>query len=43
MSKDIVIVVVPFLQEQHAEYGDYWRFTPLTLKSFEQTQGIDLY
>lgn len=34
MSKDIVIVIVPFLQEQHAEYGDYWRFTPLTIKKY---------
>lgn len=33
LSKDIVIVVVPFLQEQHADYGDYWRFTPLTLEN----------
>lgn len=32
LSKDIVIVVVPFLQEQHADYGDFWRFTPLTLE-----------
>lgn len=32
ISKDIVILVVPFLQETHADYGDYWRFTP---------QGID--
>lgn len=31
MSKDVVIVVVPFLQPMHADYGDYWRFTPLTL------------
>ena len=29
LSRDIVIVVVPFLQEMHAgEYGDYWRFSP---------------
>jgi hypothetical protein len=28
LSKDIVILVVPFMQEQHADYGDYWRFTP---------------
>lgn len=33
LSKDIVIVVVPFLQEQHADYGDFWRFTPLTLEN----------
>lgn len=32
LSNDIVIVVVPFLQEQHAEYGDYWRFTPLAVE-----------
>lgn len=32
LSKDVVIVVVPFLQEMHAEYGDYWRFTPLALQ-----------
>ena len=44
MSKDIVIVVVPFLQEQHAEYGDYWRFTPLTLKKlFEQNSKELIY
>ncbi|MEQ9424521.1 MAG: hypothetical protein RJQ09_08900 [Cyclobacteriaceae bacterium] len=32
MSKDIVIIVVPFLQQMHADYGDYWRFTPLTIR-----------
>lgn len=32
MSRDIVIVIVPFLQETHADYGDYWRYTP---------QGLD--
>lgn len=32
MSKDIVIVVLPFLQEQHGAYGDYWRFTPWCIK-----------
>lgn len=28
MSKDIVILVVPFLQVMHGNYGDYWRFSP---------------
>ncbi|MDD4990300.1 MAG: hypothetical protein PHW31_03255 [Candidatus Pacebacteria bacterium] len=30
LSKDIVILIVPFLQEQHwtESFGDYWRFTP---------------
>ena len=32
MSRDALIVVVPFLQEQHGEYGDYWRFTPWAVK-----------
>jgi hypothetical protein len=36
LSNDIVIVVVPFLQEQHAEYGDYWRFTPLAVEKLFQ-------
>jgi len=31
LSKDVVILVVPFLQEQHADYGDYWRFTPMAI------------
>lgn len=32
MTKDIVIVVVPFMQEEHADYGDFWRFTPQALE-----------
>lgn len=42
MSKDIVIVVVPFLQEQHAEYGDYWRFTPLAVQKLFAKNSMDL-
>lgn len=33
MTRDILIVVVPFLQEMHGEYGDYWRFTPQAMKN----------
>jgi hypothetical protein len=40
MSKDIVIVVVPFLQEMHGHYGDYWRFTPLTMKNMFEDNGL---
>lgn len=44
MSKDIVIIVVPFLQEMHAKYGDYWRFTPVTIKKmFEDQKMTPLY
>lgn len=32
MSRDAVIIVVPFLQQMHAEYGDFWRFTPTALE-----------
>jgi len=40
MSKDIVILVVPFMQEQHAEYGDYWRFTPMTIKRLFESNNM---
>lgn len=42
MSKDVVILVVPFLQKMHAHYGDYWRFTPLTMKSLFEENGYEL-
>lgn len=40
MSRDVVIVVVPFLQEMHADYGDFWRFTPLVLKKMFEKEGM---
>jgi hypothetical protein len=40
MSKDIVIIVVPFLQEMHGEYGDYWRFTPSAVKNMFEENGL---
>ena len=41
MTKDIVILVVPMLQEQHAEnYNDYWRFTPLAIKRMAEDRGM---
>jgi len=42
MTKDIAIVVVPFLQQYHAEYGDYWRFTPLAMKRLFEDQGMEV-
>ncbi|RED99544.1 hypothetical protein [Marinoscillum furvescens] len=42
LSNDIVIIVVPFLQQMHADYGDYWRFTPLTIKKMFEEQGMNL-
>lgn len=42
LSKDVVVVVVPFLQEQHGSYGDYWRFTPWAIKRLFQRNGLML-
>lgn len=42
LSKDIVIVVLPFLQQYHSTYGDYWRFTPLAIKKMFEDNGFAL-
>jgi hypothetical protein len=43
LSRDIVIVVVPFLQEMHAgAYGDYWRFSPQALEKMFARENFDL-
>lgn len=40
MSRDIVIVVVPFLQQYHSHYGDYWRFSPLAVRRMFEERGF---
>lgn len=42
LSKDIIIITVPFFQEQHARYGDYWRFTPSVIKRLFEINGMTL-
>ena len=42
MSRDVVILVVPFLQAMHAEYGDFWRFTPTCLQKLFKQQGFEV-
>ncbi len=42
MSRDIVIIIVPFLQEMHSDYGDYWRFTPLAIKSMFEENDMEV-
>ncbi len=42
MSKDIVILVVPFLQQMHTDYGDYWRMTPLAVKKMFEKNNMHL-
>ena len=31
MSRDAVVMVVPWLQPYHSDYGDYWRFSPVAV------------
>ncbi len=42
LSRDIVIIVVPFMQQSHGSeyYDDYWRLTPLTLRKFLERSGF---
>ncbi len=42
MTKDILVLVVPFLQQMHGHYGDYWRFTPLTIKRMFEDMKMSL-
>jgi len=42
MSRDIVVLVVPFLQQMHGYYGDYWRFTPQTIKKMFEANSMSL-
>lgn len=42
LSKDVVIVVVPFVQAQHEshDWKDYWRFTPTCLRRLFEENGL---
>jgi hypothetical protein len=44
LSKELVIVVVPFMQEQHIDKGfdDYWRFTPQVIKKLFDKNNFNL-
>jgi len=42
MSSDIVIIVLPWLQPQHADYGDYWRFSPQSTTRLFEEEGFEL-
>lgn len=44
MSRDIMILVVHFLQKMHSMYDDFWRFTPTAVKNmFEENVMRVLY
>ena len=42
MTRDLLLVVVPFCQAQHElpSFGDYWRFTPSSLRELCHCNGL---
>jgi len=44
LSKDVVMIVVPFSQVQHEtdSFKDYWRFTPTCLRSLFDENGFEM-
>ncbi len=44
MTRDAVIVVVPFAQHLHynESWGDYWRFTPMALRRLFEQNGLQV-
>ncbi len=44
MSRDLVIVIVPFAQLLHQteDFGDYWRFTPQCLRKMFENNGYSV-
>ncbi|MDR2075673.1 MAG: hypothetical protein LBP61_01885 [Desulfovibrio sp.] len=45
MSRDAVIVVVPYIQQMHGtpeRYADFWRFTPYTMQRMYAENGLTL-
>jgi len=42
MTRDIAIVVVPFLQVMHGNYGDYWRFSPEAIAKMFEKRGLSV-
>ncbi len=42
MTRDAVILVLPFLQQYHSSYGDYWRFSPLAIKRLFEKNDLEV-
>jgi hypothetical protein len=40
MSKDVLIIVVPFVQQMHGNYGDFWRFSPESIDRMITEEGL---
>lgn len=41
LSRDVVIVVAPWLQTAHSTYGDYWRFSPMAVARLFHENGLE--
>ena len=45
MTRDAMLMIVPFMQDEHYSpgiYGDFWRFTPLCVKQLMENNGLTL-
>ena len=45
LTSDLIITVVPFKQKMHFEpgqYGDYYRFTPMTMRRYHEKNGFEV-
>jgi|SRR5688572_1438784 len=44
LTRDVLIVVVPFCQVQHElpSFGDFWRFTPSSLRELYSRNGLQV-
>lgn len=40
LSRDAVILVAPWLQPYHGDYGDYWRFSPTAIARLFAENGV---
>ena len=45
LTRDAVLVVVPWIQDEHYApglYGDFWRFSPLGVRRLMEKSGLEL-
>lgn len=40
ITRDMLIVVVPFVQQMHSRNGDFWRFSPEAVKRMFEGEGM---
>ena len=42
LTRDVVILVVPFVQSMHSSYGDFWRFSPQAVARMFEDKGFHI-